>query len=87
VDRLFPELADAFFAAERLRPEPLSVLDPAFSIVVVLSGTGTLEAERGDPVEVRAGHTLLVPYAAGSCTLRGDTTAIRCRPPYAGLSE
>jgi len=83
VDRLFPELADAFFAAERLRPDPVSVLDPAFSIVVVLSGTGTLEAADGDPIEVRAGHTLLIPYAAGECTLRGDTTAIRCRPPYA----
>jgi mannose-6-phosphate isomerase len=86
VDRLFPELADAFFTAERLRPDPVSVLDPAFSIVVVLTGTGTLESEHGDPIEVRHGHTLLIPYAAGSCTLRGDTTAIRCRPPYAGLS-
>jgi len=85
VDGLFPELADPFFAAERLRPDPVSVLDPAFSIVVVLGGTGTLEAADGDPIEVRAGHTLLIPYAAGECVLRGDTTAIRCRPPYAEL--
>jgi mannose-6-phosphate isomerase len=83
VDRLFPEAADAFFAAERLCPDPVSVLDPAFSIVVILSGTGSLEVERGDPVAVRPGHTLLIPYAAGHCTLRGDTTAIRCRPPEA----
>ena len=47
VDRLFPEIADAFFAAERLRPDPVSVLDPAFSIVVVLGGAGTLAAEHG----------------------------------------
>ncbi|MGH3379509.1 MAG: class I mannose-6-phosphate isomerase [Actinoallomurus sp.] len=80
-DRLFPETADAFFAAERLRPDPVSVLDPAFSVVVVLSGTGSLEAEHGDPAGVRAGDTLLVPYAAGTCVLRGDVTAIRCRPP------
>ncbi|MDN3359839.1 hypothetical protein [Actinomadura sp. DC4] len=86
VDRLFPELADAFFAAERLRPDPVSVLDPAFAVVVVLTGAGTLEAEHGDPVEVSAGDTLLVPYAAGSCALRGDVTAIRCRPPYAEIS-
>jgi mannose-6-phosphate isomerase len=86
VDRLFPEVADAFFAAERLRPSPVSVLDPAFSVVVVIDGAGTLEAEHGDPVAVRAGDTLLVPYAAGECTLRGDTTAIRCRPPQETVS-
>jgi mannose-6-phosphate isomerase len=80
-DRLFPEAADAFFAAERLRPGPVSVLDPAFSVVVVTSGAGTLAAEHGEPLDVRAGHTLLVPYAAGRCELRGDATAIRCRPP------
>src|SRR5262249_22616765 len=61
VDRLFPEVADAFFAAERLRPDPVSVLDATFSIVVVLTGAGTLEVEHGDPVEVRSGQTLLVP--------------------------
>jgi mannose-6-phosphate isomerase len=86
VDRLFAEVADAFFAAERLRPSPVSVLDPAFSVVVVIDGAGTLEAEHGDPVAVRAGDTLLVPYAAGECTLRGDTTAIRCRPPQETVS-
>jgi mannose-6-phosphate isomerase len=81
VDRLFPEAADAFFAAERLRPDPDAVLDPAFSVVVVVAGTGVLEPEHGDTVEVGAGTTLLVPYASGHCTLRGDLTAIRCRPP------
>ncbi|HEY0541038.1 MAG TPA: class I mannose-6-phosphate isomerase [Actinoallomurus sp.] len=86
VDRLFPEAADAFFAAERLRPDPVSLLDPAFSIVVVVDGTGTLEAEHADPIQVRAGDTLLIPYASGRCTLRGDTTAIRCRPPQVALS-
>jgi mannose-6-phosphate isomerase len=81
VDRLFPEAADAFFAAERLRPDPVSVLDPSFSVVVVLSGRGTLETESGETLGVESGDTLLVPYAAGACTLRGDVTAVRCRPP------
>jgi mannose-6-phosphate isomerase len=85
VDRLFPEVADVFFAAERLRPEPVSVLDAGFSIVVVLAGSGTLDLDHAEPVEVRAGQTLLVPYAAGAGTLSGDVTAIRCRPPYAAL--
>ena len=81
VDRLFPEAADVFFAAERLRPDPVSVLDPGFSVVVVQHGTGVLEAEHGGTIEVHAGDTLLLPYAAGPCALRGTTTAIRCRPP------
>lgn len=82
VDRLFPEVADPFFAAERVRPDPVGVLDPCLSILVITSGSGVLESERGDRLDVRAGRTLLVPYAAGRCTLRGDLTAIRCRPPY-----
>ncbi len=81
VDRIFPEAADAFFAAERLRPDPASVLDPAFSIVIVLTGAGRLEVENGDSLDVHAGETLLIPYAAGHCALRGDLTALRCRPP------
>lgn len=64
-----------------LRPGPVGVLDPAFSIVVVLSGSGTLETEHGGTIEVRSGQTILIAYAAGHGTLRGDTTAIRCRPP------
>jgi mannose-6-phosphate isomerase len=83
VDRLFPETADAFFAAERLRPDPVSVLDPAFSVVVVLSGEGTLKTGVGETLGVGAGDTLLVPYAAGECALHGDVTAVRCRPPEA----
>jgi mannose-6-phosphate isomerase len=81
VDRLFPEIADSFFAAERVRPAPVGMLDPGFSIVVVLTGTGTLDTEHGDTIDLRAGRTLLVPHAAGECVLRGDLTAIRCRPP------
>jgi mannose-6-phosphate isomerase len=82
VDRLFPEVADPFFAAERVRPDPVGILDAAFSIVVVTAGSGVLEAEHGGTIEVAAGQTLLIPYAAGHGTLRGALTAIRCRPPY-----
>ncbi|MBB5780361.1 class I mannose-6-phosphate isomerase [Nonomuraea jabiensis] len=80
VRRLFAELADEFFAAERLRPDPVSVLEPAYSVVVITSGDGSVEWEHGAPVPVGAGDTLLVPYAAGWCTLRGDVTAVRCKP-------
>ncbi|MEW1844503.1 hypothetical protein AB0392_41720, partial [Nonomuraea angiospora] len=79
VRRLFAELADEFFAAERLRPDPVSVLEPAYSVVVITAGDGSVECEHGEPVAVSAGDTLLVPYAAGRCTLRGDVTAVRCK--------
>ena len=81
VDRLFPESADSFFAAERIRPAPTGDLDPAFSVVVVAEGSGTLSTEHGGTMDVRSGQTLLIPYAAGPGTLTGDLMAIRRRPP------
>jgi mannose-6-phosphate isomerase len=97
VRRLFPEAADEFFAAELLRPDPVSVLDPGFSVLVVTAGRGVLEPEAGPAaplpmadlpmadlpmadLPVAEGDTLVVPYAAGGLTLRGDVAAIRARP-------
>jgi len=82
VDRLFPAAADGFFRAERLRPDPVSVLDPGFSVVVVLTGSGSL-AHADGAMPVAAGDTLVVPFAAGAGELRGDVTAVRCRPSAA----
>ncbi len=80
--RLLPPAADGFFAAERLRPDPVSALDPGFSVVIVLSGQGILGY--GDvPLPVGRGDTLVVPYAAGPGELRGEVEAVRCRPPVA----
>jgi mannose-6-phosphate isomerase len=79
VDRLLPAAADPFFGVERLRPDPVSVLDPAFSVVVVVDGLGVLRVD-GGASPVAAGDTLLVPYAAGAGELRGDVEAVRCRP-------
>lgn len=79
VERLFPEAADEFFVAERLRPDPVSVLDAAFSVLVVIEGQGVLASEPAETVSATRGDTLLVPYAAGAGTLRGDVTAIRLR--------
>jgi len=78
--RLLPELADPFFAVERLRPDPASVLEPAFSVVVVTRGAGELSSEREGTLAVRAGETVLVPYGAGRCALRGKVEAVRCKP-------
>ena len=50
---LFPNAADEFFGAERLRPDPAVALEPAYSVVVVTAGTGTLDSGHGEPVAVR----------------------------------
>jgi mannose-6-phosphate isomerase len=73
--RLLPPTADEFFAAERLRG-PVAELGAAFSVVVVVSGAGTLAGEH-DHLPVRRGDTLLVPFAAGPLTLTGEVEAVR----------
>jgi mannose-6-phosphate isomerase len=81
VRRLLPAEAEAYFRAELLAPAPACTLDPAFSILVVVHGRGTLETERGRALDVARGETVLVPFAAGAVELRGDVEAIRCLPP------
>ena len=72
--------ASSFFRAERLRPAPAVTLEPAFSILVVVDGDGTLEIERGTAT-LRRGESLLVPHAAGEGELTGPVDVIRCLPP------
>lgn len=77
---LLPPAAAPFFGGERLRPAPRLELEPSFSIVVVLSGSGRIDCADGG-LDLAAGQTLLVPYGAGRCTLTGALDAIRCLPP------
>jgi mannose-6-phosphate isomerase len=74
--RLLPEAADAFFRAD----EGVE-FDAGFAIAVVHMGEGMLECDAAEPVPVRRGSTLLVPYAAGAWRLTGDARAYRCRGP------
>jgi mannose-6-phosphate isomerase len=75
----FPPEADEFFRAERLVDG--SVVQPSFSVVIVLDGDGALETEHGNAMQVSRGSTVLVPFAAGSVTVRGPCRAVACRPP------
>jgi mannose-6-phosphate isomerase len=79
---LLPPAACSFFRAERLRPSPAVFLEPAFSILVVVDGEGTLDTESGT-VRLARGESLLVPYAAGRGELTGSLDVIRCLPPAA----
>lgn len=69
-----------FFRAERLQVTERASLDAGFSVVIVLEGTGRLTGQ-DDEVELAAGDTVLVPFAAGDLTVTGRVTLIRCQPP------
>jgi mannose-6-phosphate isomerase len=84
VERLLPPEADAFFRAERIRPRPSSPVPQEFSILVVLGGEGRLVTDAGE-LQLRRGHTVLVPYAAGAGSLEGELDVLRCLPPEAGV--
>jgi mannose-6-phosphate isomerase len=75
----FPSEADRFFRADRIEGE--SVLEPSFSILVVLDGSAMLDGASFESVPLRRGSTVVVPFAAGSTCVTGTCAAIRCRPP------
>ena len=81
VARLLPEAADPFFRAERLAPAPIAALEQGFAILLAIEGEGALLSESGEPLPVRRGDGVLVPWAAGACHLEGALVAIACRPP------
>ena len=74
VERGLPPESQRFFRAERV--EGGATLEPAYSVLIVADGEGSL-----DELRVRRGSTVLIPYSAGACTLTGEVQAIRCRPP------
>jgi mannose-6-phosphate isomerase len=79
---LMPAEADPFFRAERLRPGGTALtLTASFSVLVVCAGAGTITAEHGDPVPLRHGDTVLVPFGCGQAELAGDIDVVRCLPP------
>ena len=75
---LLPDAADPFFVAERVGAG--AVLPAGYSVLIVYGGVGALRAESGPDVPLRRGSTVVVPHAAGPCTLTGDLQAVRCCP-------
>lgn len=78
-ERLFPPEADPYFRAERIRPAP-TPLDAAFSVLLVTNGRAQVRGD-GWKLDVARGDAVLVPHAAGDCTLEGDAEILRCMPP------
>jgi mannose-6-phosphate isomerase len=80
IGSLLPEAADPFFVAERMQAG--TRLSASYSVLITTEGTGTVTPETGSPVPVSRGSTVLIPYAAGPCTLTGDVRGIRCMPAW-----
>ncbi len=82
IERVFPEEADGYFRAERIRANGRALtLDPGFAVLVTLGGDGAITTAAGDALELRRGSTTLIPHGAGALTLSGTLEAVRCRPP------
>jgi mannose-6-phosphate isomerase len=81
---LLPRAADPYFRAERLTGG--SPIDPGFSVLVGLAGSGTLAMEGGE-LPFGRGSAVLVPFASGTGELQGDVEALRARPPHAAAGE
>jgi mannose-6-phosphate isomerase len=80
VDQVFPDAANPFFQAHRVRVAgswPLG--SAAFRILVVLSGEGGLEGGFGREA-VRGGETWFLPASVDAAELRGELELIVCLP-------
>jgi mannose-6-phosphate isomerase len=77
---LLPGAADFF----RVRRSRGSVeWEAGYAVMVVINGVGRLLTSGAEVLPLRAGQTVVVPFAAGPCRLEGDTQleVLHCRPP------
>ncbi|MEA2480133.1 MAG: mannose-6-phosphate isomerase [Thermoleophilaceae bacterium] len=82
--QLLPADADPYFRAERVAGG--ETLDPGFSVLVGIAGTGTLATAEA-VLEFGRGRVVLSPYSAGELVLEGDVEGLRCRPPDPAMGE
>ena len=75
---LLPDAAQ-FFRVERSQGRV--DWEPGYAVLVVVAGQGELVT--GERMPLRAGQTVVVPFAAGLCRVEGgeDLEVLRCRPP------
>ena len=86
IGSLLPEAADPFFVAERVDANAAAHLPVGYSVLIATEGAGTITPETGSPALVSSGSTVLIPYAAGRCTLTGNVRGVRCLPASWRLS-
>lgn len=70
-----------YFRASRFDIRAPTDFAAGFSVLVVLSGSGTLCTTGAPDVLLAAGDTLLIAHALGAFTVQGDLAVLRCQPP------
>jgi len=78
---VLPERARDYFWLERIRPMPKTLLEPAFAVLVVTAGTGTLAWGATESCAVAAGQTYVIPHMCGPVSVSGDVEILRCLGP------
>jgi mannose-6-phosphate isomerase len=78
---IFNSVANPFFKADYLTKGHAKV-ESSFGIFLSLSGEGEMIFDNDQPLAVKQGDAVVIPYRAGSFTLSGGT-GILSRPPAA----
>jgi len=78
---IFKSVADSFFRADYLTGDDKKV-EAGFGIFLALTGGGQLVFENTDRLDVKAGDAIVIPYCAGSFTVK-NCAGILSRPPAA----
>jgi len=79
-----PACAADFFSIERVRPgNSAEPLDASFSVLIVVSGRGTMRWGDRQVQPLSAGDVMVVPWAAGRGEIEGTVEVLRAKPPSA----
>lgn len=75
--------AEEFFRLERVEVDGETRCDAGFAVLVATDGEVTMVTTEGEPLQVAAGTTAVIPHAAGAMRLHGRGTVLIARPPRA----
>ncbi|MDA8290131.1 MAG: class I mannose-6-phosphate isomerase [Actinomycetota bacterium] len=83
LERLFPDVADEYFRAFRLRvASEYTCTLVGYRVIVATGGSAVLDWASGAPsVTVREGETWLAPYALGALRATGSAELLLAMPP------
>ena len=78
---IFNSIANPFFRADYLTQGHVKV-ESGFGIFLALSGEGVMIFDNDEPLEIKQGDAVVIPYCAGGFTL-SNCSGILSRPPAA----
>jgi mannose-6-phosphate isomerase len=78
---IFNSVANPFFRADYLTADHAKI-ESGFGIFLALSGEGSMIFDNDQPLEIKQGDAVVIPYSAGGFTLN-NCSGILSRPPAA----